>query len=189
MAETIKSKNGKIVIDMGSLRKFRSSIEQGVRSTAPGPIRDAMEMWAKTYRAFLQARHKRLAKGGGEWPPLKKPNRRNLILRDTDTIYQSVSPDFKPAFGAVQKHKVKGIEVGFGGGGKHPKAKMTVARLILLHQTGAGRLPVRRVIVEPPKQVQEMFMKQLDAAISQESKRSGSGRRGFIGRIISFFRF
>ena len=113
--------------------------------------------------------------GGGDWPdlaPSTKKGRRGAkrhvkrghgakgaktttrgsgasfaILRDTGTLLAALT------IGAPgNKNEVidAGIEVGFGGADKHPKAKgATIADIARYHNAGSGTLPVRKILVLP----------------------------------------
>jgi hypothetical protein len=74
--------------------------------------------------------------------------RKFTILRDTGTLFAATSPTpGKP--GAVSQEIAFGMRVGFGGSAGHPKGKATIASIAMFHQTGAGHLPVREIIVQP----------------------------------------
>lgn len=72
--------------------------------------------WGARYRSFVQERFDIFSKGGGDWPPLKastvarrrkgrkkskKP--RATILRDTNTLFTALQPQFRGAPGAIEQ--------------------------------------------------------------------------------------
>jgi len=128
------------------------------------------------YRSFAQERFEQLSYGGGEWPPIStatmlgrrqgeavnlvgarkarstktgRYTKRPRTLWDTGTLFHALDPVFRNKPGAIQKDIPFGVRVGFGGGKKHPKGKMTVARLAFIHHHGKGRMPQRKLIVTP----------------------------------------
>jgi len=114
------------------------------------------------------------SRGGGNWKPLKRKRRRGKrarasLLRDTGTLFAALNVVFSGAAGQLQKLIPKGIRVGFGGPGKHPKALITVAELAAVHNFGLGRVPKREIIVDPSiKVLNEM---------ANDIKRFWNGRR------------
>lgn len=129
-----------------------------------GPMRDVYTQWAARYRAFARARFVKLGRGGGDWAPLAestkrqrrkarrgyKGSRKFTILRDTDTLFNALHPQLENP-GALKKHLRDGIRVGYGGSARHPKGKMTIARLAEIHHRGLGHNPARPIIVEPDR--------------------------------------
>ena len=72
------------------------------------------------------------------------------ILRDTGTLLAALQPQFSRRPGQLQKDLRDGIRVGYGGPQRHPSGGGTsVADIASFHQEGGGRLPRRRIIVEP----------------------------------------
>lgn len=101
-----------------------------VRATATGTYR-------KQIKARIANSRKKLAK-------IEKAGAKAGILRDTGVLFNSLTighpgNDMRPYPG--------GVHFGFSkfphGGG------LTIQRLAGIHQTGAGRVPVRRIIVQP----------------------------------------
>lgn len=72
------------------------------------------------------------------------------ILRNTNTMFVALNPDFQGAPGALEESIPFGIRTGFGGPAKHPKSKRaSIADLAAFHNAGNSRLPRRRIIVKP----------------------------------------
>lgn len=109
-----------------------------------------LNQWATRYYSFARERFARFSRGGGNWKPLKRRRRRGALSRasiliDTGTLFGSL--------GQYRKFFRDGVEVGYSGPARHPKAGMTVARLAAIHNFGLGNMPQREIIVEPPKKV------------------------------------
>jgi hypothetical protein len=138
--------------------------------------RSVYNQWAARYRSFAQERFVKFSRGKGTWPPLapstiarrrKGRGRRRdaqgraigkrarvvAILRDTGTLFAALDVHFTRNPGQLQKDLPHGVQVGFGGPGKHPKAPMSVADLASIHHFGLGRVPARPIIVDPPNKV------------------------------------
>lgn len=145
-----------VVVNMKGLDRFAAEIDRGLHSTSPGPMRNVLKQWAAVYRSFLQLRFVEFARGGG-WTGLKRKTikaRRGRgigveILTDTGLLKGALQPQFIGAPGALEEHIPFGIRVGYGGPGQHPGGSATVAEIASYHQTGAGKLPVREIIVPP----------------------------------------
>lgn len=146
-----------VVVDMKRLDRFAAEIDRGLRSTQPGPMRTVLKQWAAVYRSFLQLRFVAFSRGGGDWPPLKPATIKArkgegvgvAILTDLALLKGALQPQFIGAPGALEEQIPFGIRVGYGGPDKHPGGGATVAEIASYHQTGAGRLPVREIIVPP----------------------------------------
>lgn len=113
--------------------------------------------WAARYRGFVRERFVLFSRGGGDWPPLKRKRKRGArsraaLLRDTGTLFGALDIQFTGKPGQLQRIIPDGIQVGFGGPAKHPKAKISVAQLAAIHHSGVG-VPKREIIVDPPKKV------------------------------------
>ena len=146
-----------VKVDLRGLEKFDEIINKDLRKGGNGPIRAAMKQWAARYRGFVQRRFVKFSRGGGDWQPLKNKRRRGkkgkaALLRDTNTMFAALDPQFQRKPGQLQKDVPFGIKVGYGGGGSHPISSLSVTKLAELHQTGEGNLPARQMIVEPDQQ-------------------------------------
>lgn len=120
---------------------------------------------AKRYKEIL-GQIKRARAGLKKNTNLK--DRKFSILRDTNTLFTALSPEFSGLPGQEETPISNGIQVGYGGNAKHPSAKTaTVADIASYHQTGAGHLPVRRIIVEPTASVIESMTKVMQSAVSK----------------------
>lgn len=140
--------------------------------------------WAVRYRSFVQRRFNTFSRGGGDWPPLaastikkRKPAAKRKgtqstpkvrvasILRDTNTLYTALTPAIAAPAGSINQllSDGSGIEVGFAGEGTHPGGA-TIAQIALWHQTGAGNLPVREIIVLPDQKTIDGMSADLERA-------------------------
>lgn len=151
-----------VKLNLKPLQRFRDILAGDLRRSGNGPIRVAMKHWAKRYRSFAQERFVRFSRGGGDWPPLRPQTvarRRKgkgagpvaVILKDTDTLSKALIPEWSAKPGAIQLDIPFGVRVGYGGPARHAKGgKATIADIARFHHEGAGRLPKREIIVEPP---------------------------------------
>jgi len=76
------------------------------------------------------------------------------ILRDTGLLFNTLDPTFINAPGQLERNLGNGIEVGIGGPASHGLGPATIGDIASYHQTGAGNLPVREIIVSPSEAVQ-----------------------------------
>lgn len=143
---------------------------------------------ATDYRGFLFDRFNRFSRGGGNWPKTKrwkqnKPrrgrkfktanggSRYHLILRDTHTLYRSLTPKYSGRPGQYQKLVSNRIVIGIKGG-KHPKAKITIGRLAAIHNSGEGRQKKRQIFVMAPATMQKKWAADIKA-IPKRNWRTG----------------
>ena len=180
------------------LKRFSAAVRRGLR-TPEGPCRDAFTQWQALYVGYLRQRFVRLSRGGGggEWPGLKQStiNQRRhghrggykrgtrararaaasgggqvAILRDTGILFATLEPMLGAVPGKVARHIPYGIQAGIGGPARHPGGRATIADIAFFHQTGAGNLPERKIIVDPPRAVIARMERVLDAAIKRLSQ-------------------
>ena len=146
-------------VDVSGLRKMLLMV-----NTNTPQIKVVYHRWAERYRSFAALRFDKFSKGGGDWAPLKpatirarrqgrkrKGTRTAAILADTATVKNALTRIFVGNPGQFEQDLNKGIRVGYGGGAIHPASKgaVTVSDIADWHQTGAGRLPQRKIIVDP----------------------------------------
>lgn len=131
-------------------RPLRSSLRRFLRSRE-GEV--AFKQMSVIYRSFAQRRFSKYSRGGGNWKPLKASTIRrrrkgsSVILRDTGRLFSALSPTVKSA-GWFEERRRNTLTVGYGGGAPH-SGKTTISEIASYHQTGAGHLPKRELIVEP----------------------------------------
>lgn len=146
-----------VQVDTSGIQRLGKKIDRGLKS--PGTVPEIDGFFKRVgvrYRTFLQRRFNTFSRGGGEWPPLKpatiKRRRRQSsnILQDSRTLYLALNPAFVNKLGQYELRERNAVILGYGGHGRHPAAKqLTVAELTEIHHTGAGRVPIRRIVVKP----------------------------------------
>lgn len=157
--------SGDIRINLKGLIKYLGFLS-GNKATRPMLIK-----WGARYRAFVQRRFIKFSRGGGDWPPLKRKRKRGKlssakILRNTGTMLAALTPVFKDVPGQIQKYRQLSVLVGYGGPSAHPSGgTATIADIAEFHQTGAGNLPERKIIVPPDSRTLNGMAK--DAAVEQ----------------------
>lgn len=164
----------KIKLDLKPLTRLSNTIRQDMLGNTRGPVRAAIRQWGARWRSFSMERFDKFSKGGGDWRELKpateqrrrkarrkhKGARKFSILRDTNTMFQAVRPTVLNP-GSIEKDIRYGLRVGYGGPARYKKGKSkgkaTIADIAHFHQTGAGKLPVRKIVVKPdPATIQRM---------------------------------
>lgn len=140
-----------VKIRMKGLRGVRAQLRTGL-SGGRTPAFQMLENWGLAALTFLQKRFRKFSAGGGDWKPLAASTlkadkgRRLGILRKTSAIYFAL---FKGSAGNVFQVVGRFIRIGFGGPGRHPGSEISVAGLAIIHNTGAGNVPQRKIIVNP----------------------------------------
>jgi len=135
--------------------------------------------WGAIYSAFARRRFLRNSGGGGDWPALapstiegrRRGNRAGgstQILRDTGTLYNALTIG---APGNKCQVVGDGVIFGFGGGSGHPGGG-TIAGIAKAHETGAGHLPERTIIVQPDRDTVDRMGVQLKQAIERMGRRA-----------------
>lgn len=98
--------------------------------------------------------------------------RQVAILRDTGSLFNALAPSISPPVGSVNNRIAGGIEVGYGGNAQHGADGVTIAELAFWHQTGAGHLPVREIIVEPDAATVAGMVLDMQRAVDEQSESS-----------------
>lgn len=142
-----------------------------------------MIKWVVRYKKYALAQFNQNSKGGGIWPPLKLPIRKHVkkrsrqILRDSDTLRRTLDPvptlDKNPRPGIVTNRQSKGVVIGFGGGGSHPYAKLSVARLAIVHHLGLGRVPVRSILISPTEEIKRRMVQDVKDVANKTKRDQG----------------
>jgi len=135
-----------------------------VRSDKSGQfISQLFQQLTRIYTAFIRRRFARASRGDGTWKELspvtiaRRRKHSRAILRDTGLLFSQLSPDLAPP-SPIQKvgEGVFKTTVVFGGTATYPNG-VTVTDVMSFHQKGGGRLPQRKIIVDPdPKTMQQM---------------------------------
>jgi hypothetical protein len=140
-------------------RDFERRLGQFAADASPRvpAMREAFHRAGIAYTAYLRRRYLRNAKGGGGWPPLapstlrgKRPDpgiliRSGRLLRSLNLA----SPDH------VRRVTASGLRIG------------SSVPYLRFHETGAGRLPVRRVIVPPDAPTRAKMDAELDRGVQK----------------------
>jgi hypothetical protein len=170
-----------VVVDLRGLGRYKRALNDEVRARSRGPVRDAMTQWAARYRGFAQKRFAKFSRGGGDWAPFSPNTRRKRgsmssasLLRDTGLLFAALEAAFTGQPGAVQQDIPFGVRAGFGGPGRYPNG-VSIADVAMFHQTGAGTLPERRIIVTPDVQTLAAMRRDMDRALKKLSDESGTG--------------
>jgi hypothetical protein len=166
MAELV---DATVTVRLDGLKKYRSTIDSNVKGASGGPIRDAIRQWGARFRSFVQRRFVKYSAGGGDWPPLKSKRSRGAlaaaaILRNTGLLFSALLPTFQQAPGQHQKDIPFGVEVGYGGPGSYPSGA-SIVDIANFHQTGAGFLPVRKIIVRPDQSTINQMAQDMERAL------------------------
>ncbi len=181
LARSAQKSVADVVVKLEGLKRFQRSVSGDMRSRSNGPVRKAITQWAAIYRAAMLERYTKASRGSGDWPPLK-PNTiarrrkgkgvgpRASILVDTGILRGALSIEFSNKPGQLQQDLPFGVRVGYGGPAQHDSGGPTVAQIANWHQTGAGRLPVREIIVSPTGKTLELMQKVMEAGIRKAAK-------------------
>lgn len=166
-----------VTLNLYKLRGLRPALEADLRLSGNGPIRAALHEWAAILGRFLTARWERFSFGGGNWRKLRPATLKRkerlgqllLILRATDQTFESFAPELARKPGRVTEDVPFGVRVGFGGGMQYPHSRggPTMAQIARWHQTGAGHLPVRKIIVPPDQATVNEMREAMQAAVAE----------------------
>jgi hypothetical protein len=176
-------------VDLRPLQRFRAQVDRDLRGSGNGPIRQALKQWAVRYMTFIQRRYRANSRGAGEWPDLAESTKRRRrgprrgrggarkfsILIDTGTLFAATDPIFQRKPGQLQDDIPFGVRVGFGGPAGHPGGRATIADIASFHQTGAGRLPRREILVPPTETVMRQMGSDMSRAVSRMIGETGNG--------------
>ena len=164
-------------VDLAPLKRFKSTLDRDLRGNGSGPIRAALRQWGARFRSFVQEHFVKMSRGG--WKKLKRPRRRGkadsaAVLRDTGTLFNALTPVFSSKPGALQKDIPFGVRVGYGGPAKHPKGGASVFDIARFHQTGAGPLEKREIIVGPDEPTVTQMAADMQRGIDRMLSQTGN---------------
>jgi hypothetical protein len=169
----------KIRVDLKPLDQFLQ------RLTTPGRdgYDEVMLRWLIRYKKYAKAQFNKNSRGGGLWPSLKKSTRKRvrkrsrLILRDSDTISKTLDPiptlDRNPSPGILTIRTPRGLKVLFGGGGKHPFSKLSIAKLCEVHHLGRGNNPSRIILIPASSEVKRRMKLDVQNVIKKTKQSLG----------------
>lgn len=145
-----------VKIDLSGMVNYQREIDQ---------IREKVyRQWSVRYRSFVQRRFNIFSRGGGDWPALKY--RQGSILRDTNTLFNTMGPQIQAPPGSVNRIIEDGIEVGYAGTASHP-AGPTIAQIAWWHHHGMGNNPVRQIIVQPDSSTVQSMVQDMQRALDK----------------------
>lgn len=174
-------------LNLEPLRRFAAAIRADLRASGNGPIRRAIRQWAARYRSFAQLRFDRYSKGGGDWAPLAESTKRRRrkarkghqgprsfsLLWDTGLMFEALNPVWKRKPGALQQDIPFGVRAGYGGPAKHPGGKASIADIAMFHNTGAGNLPKREIIVDPDEKTLSGMAGDMERGLGEMARITG----------------
>lgn len=166
-----------VVLNLHKLRGLKPALEADLRLAANGPVRNALQQWGALLGRFLTNRWRTFSFGLGNWKSLKpatllrklRKGQLLLILRATDKMFESFAPELVKKPGKVTQEVPFGMRVGFGGGMQYPhdRGGPTMAQIARWHQTGAGHLPARKIIVGPDQETINEMRAVMKAAVAE----------------------
>lgn len=170
-------------VNLKPLKNLTTGVTEGLRNPqSASHIRDVLKKWAVRYRSFAQLRFDRFSKGRGDWQPLapstlrrrrkgkRKGVRKAAILRNTGTLFAVLDPTFTNQPGQLEKNIPFGVTVGYGGPGRYPKGRATIADIASFHQEGGPHLPKRELIVTPDSRTLNAMAGDMTAAFRKYTK-------------------
>lgn len=143
------------------------------------------------FRLVAQARARDTTRGGG----IVGTTRRAAILVNTGTLKAALQlgfngNEFRPIPGGVRYGIQGGVsrtvrKVSTAAGGKKRRRRLsaslagkpTVGQIAKWHQTGAGRLPRRTIVVPPDAETRKRLERSLSSAVTRIIRESGAGRK------------
>lgn len=185
-----------VKVDLSGLERYAAVVQADLRGGGNGPIRAGLRQWGGRFRAFLRERFVEFSRGGGDWPDLADSTKKArmharagardsagrligkgaakgrtfAILRDTGTLLNALDVTFSSKPGQLQEDIPFGVRVGYGGPGRYPNGKATIADIASFHQTGGPHLPCRKIIVDPLDKVKQQMASDMQKAVDQMAR-------------------
>ncbi len=155
-------------LDLRRLQRLQRDLQ-----TSTGAVEEARKDCADLYRDFIVRRFVLFSYGAGTWPHLKqsriKKKGHSRILVDTRFLLQKLA-----AIIDIVRETHRSLFMGFRSTIRHPTAKMQVAELAEIHNSGLGNNPKRPILVEPDNQTNKMMasisVKRFLSALSGEKR-------------------
>lgn len=134
----------------------------------PQAMEPIFQQWARIFTAFIRRRFDRASRGDGTWPPLapstiarrrkgrKGTVRKVSILRDTGLMFRQLAPELLTVASTSKSGAIFSSTCSFGNSASYPKGP-TVSQVMAFHQKGGGRLPQRKIIVDPDAKTSEQM--------------------------------
>lgn len=164
------------VVDSSRVSKMLATAISLIKQRSSTTQRRVLKDWQEAWQSFLIKRYRVASSGGGPWRPLSPATiaarrrrgvtgtRLTLILRDTDQLFHATGQSYKP----VGTHNGFGIEVQFPRR-RHSRARMLIGDLAEIHHFGRGRVPARRIVVQPTAQIKRRMAQLLKAWFTRAS--------------------
>ena len=169
-----------VTVNLRGLTKFREALKADLRLSGNSPIRHALDQWKTLLARFLTHRWYTFSQGGGNWKALKpatltrkiKKGLLPFILRATDEMFQAFAPAMSGKPSRVAEDIPLGVRVGFGGDMSYPHstAHVQMSKLAMWHQTGAGNLPARKIIVPPDTETKKQMRDVMQEAMVKTAR-------------------
>lgn len=180
------------VIDNTTLADTKRMLQEWKAGGTSGPVGVVRKLWTKQYEVFVRRRFNVYSRGGGDWPPLQPKtirarrrgptskrgaSKRRLltsgggrssgvsILKDTGILFNALS------IGAVG-NAARGIPSGiaFGFASASHKGGASIATIARAHDSGAGHLPRRRILVKPDKPTADRMAKTFVTTLAKAAR-------------------
>lgn len=170
----------KVTVEVPGLTKIRQAVLD-----SPQLAKDIVGVWKQIYRSFIRQRFVSFSRGGGDWPPLKpstlakrrkgKGSGTAAILRDTGLLFASLQPGVEGTGLLQATDRPLGFTAFMDSKQTYAKGGgVSLGDVANFHQTGAGRLPVRKIIDVPDRDtVAQMGEKAHKIITGQINRRAG----------------
>lgn len=151
--------DAQVNINLSLLKVWGKEVTSHLSSSSETELSPVFRKWAMRYRSFAQLHFDSASKGGGSWPALApstiagRRKQSDTILRDTGTLFASLTPVWNAPPGTTNKLIEGGVQIAFGGNSQHPSGLATVAEIASYHHFGGGRLPKREILIAPDNDV------------------------------------
>lgn len=152
----------------GKLKRF-----QEIANAKPKSMDRIFESWTKIITAFIRRRFSRASRGDGTWKPLapstiaRRRKHSTSILQDTGLLFRQLSPELSSVTPVTKSGQLFQSTVSFGGKATYPNGT-TITDVMSFHQTGGGRLPQRKIIVDPDAKTRDQLIRSAQRLITDE---------------------
>jgi hypothetical protein len=141
----------RVTVDTAGLKKMRRTLTNN-----PRLVDVVLRDWLTIFRAYIRQRFYSQSRGAGEWPPLAAVTLRRrrgrgvgaAILRDTGALFAATQPSLGNGAALIQERNRR-----FLGFTAELNNGTQLGAIAGYHQDGEGRLPVRRILVDPPQNI------------------------------------
>ena len=88
-------------------------------------------------------------------------------------MFAALNPVWSRKPGALQEDISFGVRVGYGGPSKHPGGKASIADIAGFHDSGAGNLPERKIIVVPDTRTLDAMAGDMERGLGEMARITG----------------